>query len=299
MAGMRLEFAQFGNFDSFSVYRSDTPMNISSLPEPIATGIKQMYFIDGTALAEKRYYYRVAVIRGSKTLLSDEILSPDSNAAPVENIPTDYILRYDFNGNVEDKSTSGLNGVLAGAVTFGAGRIAYSKAAIFDGGTVKTIAPLPINSEKISISFWFKTNNSMPAFLMTLGVDSTPNRFIVDQNNSTVKGIGIEAKSGSDSNIAGQNFKGIDGLWHHALFTVDRTKTTHGQITNAYIDNVLAPVLFVRSSVLSGLFNNAVLTIGSHTNNSFVAYPYIGQMQQLRIYNRLLTENERLQLFEE
>ena len=83
------------------------------------------------------------------------------------------------------------------------------------------------------------------------------------------------------------------------MFTVDRTKTTHGQITNAYIDNVLAPVSFVRNSVLSGLFNNAVLTIGNHTDNGLVAYPYIGQMQQLRIYNRLLTENERLQLFEE
>lgn len=73
MAGVRIEFAQFGDFDSFSIYRSDTPMNVSSLPAPIATGLSTMYYVDDTVVEGLTYHYRVSVARGSDTMLSDEV----------------------------------------------------------------------------------------------------------------------------------------------------------------------------------------------------------------------------------
>lgn len=301
MAGMRLEFAQFGSFDSFSIYRSEFPMNPSSLPAPIATDIRQMYFIDGTALEEKRYYYRVAVIRGSDVLLSDEIISPDNNTAPAENIPTDYILRYDFNGNAEDKSPSGLDGVLVGAVTFGAGRTANSSAAIFNGGTVKTNAVLPVNSSKISISFWFKTNNTAPSFPMVLGNSANTKNFVLQFHNAESSAIGMQSFNGASSNHGATEPGVTNGAWHHVIFTVDRLGSTHREVTNAYLNGsiIAAPMRFFRNDLLSGVFDNAVLTIGNHSYSSLNGYPYKGGIQQLRIYNRLLTEVERLQLFEE
>ena len=303
MAGMRLEFAQFGSFDSFSIYRSDYPMDISNLPAPIATGLKQMYFIDGTALEEKRYYYRVAVIRGSETLISEEMLSPDNDVAPIEYIPTDYILRYDFNNNVEDKSVNALNGVLAGNVTYGAGRTPDANSAVFNGGTVKTNAALPINSKKISISFWFKTSNNSISFFMILGGADTANKFVIQANNAEGSAIGIETYDGPSKANHGATAVGVtNGAWRHVIFTVDRSATSHEETTKAYLDGgSAAPPQGYRSSILSGEFDSEILTIGNHTVSDLLSFPYSyrGSIQQLRIYNRILTAEERLQLFEE
>lgn len=79
MAGNRLEFAQFGDFDSFDVIRSsaDTAhMEDHELPSTIATGLKTMYYMDGDVVEEAVYYYRVRVWRGSVSFVSNSILVP-------------------------------------------------------------------------------------------------------------------------------------------------------------------------------------------------------------------------------
>ena len=72
MAGIRLEWAQFGDFDSFDVIRSDAPMDINALPSPIATNLLTMYYVDTTAVEGATYYYRVRVWRDSESFVSDE-----------------------------------------------------------------------------------------------------------------------------------------------------------------------------------------------------------------------------------
>ncbi len=77
MAGIRLEWAQFGDFDSFDVIRSDTSMaNIADadLPSPIAAGLKTMYYVDAIdIIVGFTYYYRVRVWRDNVSFLSEEI----------------------------------------------------------------------------------------------------------------------------------------------------------------------------------------------------------------------------------
>ena len=72
MAGIRLEFAQFGDFDSFDVFRSNEPMLLESLPAPVAQGLKTMFFVDAN-VPYGDYYYRVRVNRSSDSLVSEEI----------------------------------------------------------------------------------------------------------------------------------------------------------------------------------------------------------------------------------
>lgn len=75
-SGIRLEFAQFGHFDSFDIIRSMTSMvNVADvdLPIPIATGLKTMYYIDANVIEGMTYYYKVRVWRGSTALLSEQI----------------------------------------------------------------------------------------------------------------------------------------------------------------------------------------------------------------------------------
>ena len=59
MASVKLEFAQYGDFTSFDILRSQTPMSLASLPSPIATGLTKMFYEDFAVVSGARYYYRV------------------------------------------------------------------------------------------------------------------------------------------------------------------------------------------------------------------------------------------------
>ena len=77
MAGIRLEWAQFGDFDSFDVIRSNTSMigvADAALPSPIATNLKTMYYVDTTVVEGGTYYYKFRVWRDGIALVSDEVV---------------------------------------------------------------------------------------------------------------------------------------------------------------------------------------------------------------------------------
>lgn len=74
--GVRLEFAQFGHFDSFEVIRSTTSMESiadNELPAPIAIGLKTMYYVDSRVIEGITYFYKIRVKRGMFSFVSDEI----------------------------------------------------------------------------------------------------------------------------------------------------------------------------------------------------------------------------------
>jgi len=73
MAAVRLEWSQFGDFDSFDVLRSNEPMDANALPTPIKEGLSSMYYADSAVVESATYYYRVVAIRGSERLVSAEI----------------------------------------------------------------------------------------------------------------------------------------------------------------------------------------------------------------------------------
>lgn len=76
MAGVRLEWAQFGDFESFDVIRSATSMaGIADidLPSPMAIGLTTMYFVDTTVAVGATYYYKVRVWRDGESKVSSEI----------------------------------------------------------------------------------------------------------------------------------------------------------------------------------------------------------------------------------
>ena len=74
MAGIKLEWAQFGDFDNFDVIRSDAPMDINALPSPIATNLLTMYYVDTTVVEGATYYYRVVAWRDGVSKISSEII---------------------------------------------------------------------------------------------------------------------------------------------------------------------------------------------------------------------------------
>lgn len=72
-AGIRLKWAQHGDFDYFEVLRSNTTMNSSALPDPIATGLTKMTYFDGSVVLDGTYFYRVVAVKGESRVVSEEI----------------------------------------------------------------------------------------------------------------------------------------------------------------------------------------------------------------------------------
>lgn len=124
MAGIRLEWAQFGDFDSFDVIRSDTSLaNIADddLPSAIATNLKTMYYVDTSVELDNTYYYKVRAWRNDAGVVSSEIkciasLNDDwlFNLIPSNNklIDTKNILTLTGSGQVIDNY---FNGVMTSA----------------------------------------------------------------------------------------------------------------------------------------------------------------------------------------
>lgn len=76
MAGIRLEFAQYGDFDTFDVIRSTTSLaGVADvdLPSPIVTGLTTMYYVDSAVVVGTTYYYKVRVNRDGTSVVSDQI----------------------------------------------------------------------------------------------------------------------------------------------------------------------------------------------------------------------------------
>ena len=68
--GNRIEFSVFGHFDSISVYRSTSTFTNTTLPSPLVVGLKTPFYLDRAVVDGVRYYYMVAVHRGSETVYS-------------------------------------------------------------------------------------------------------------------------------------------------------------------------------------------------------------------------------------
>lgn len=101
-SGVRLEFAQFGHFDSFTIYKQTTPIDLENLPEPIAVGLKTMHFVDTQVLLETTYHYLVATYRDSEVRYSEPTsifvtFTPPYNIQSVWNATTQCIdLTWEF-----------------------------------------------------------------------------------------------------------------------------------------------------------------------------------------------------------
>lgn len=59
--------------DSYTIYRSNVPMNATSLPTPIATGIATKSYIDNDLTEDNAFYYRVAGVKDGFSSISSEI----------------------------------------------------------------------------------------------------------------------------------------------------------------------------------------------------------------------------------
>ena len=209
----------------------------------------------------------------------------------------DAILHYDFNGNVLDQSANALNGIKTGVANFVAGRKAGTQALEFIAGCVRTPIALPINSDKLTVSFWISTSQSNSGLIYeSSNSNANPNTvgsFLNDYGTNT-----IDAIQRTTPEYTGLVYSQLafDNTWHHIIIELDRARDGADE-QKIYIDNVLTSTpLAGYTPNLSGNLENYILYIGQRAASSFSLN---AKLQDFRVYNRVLTADERTILFNE
>ncbi len=174
MAGIRLEWAQFGDFDSFDVLRSNSPMNVNSLPSPIATNLPTMYYVDTTVVDGASYYYRVVAWRDAVSKVSGEIEVIADRDVHWDKVTA--LLR--FNGDLIDASGKGTYTKTSG-VTFSSTGALSGQAIKFDAtyDYVSTNDPSAwqFGGGDFTLEFFVYLNDSSTAFQAIISKWSSSN----------------------------------------------------------------------------------------------------------------------------
>lgn len=241
----------------------------------------------------------------------------ENNSDPTPTtIPTNGLIAYyPFNGNANDESGNKYNGVINQGVTLTTDRKSNKEQAYSFGGVDKPGYIKVDNAEglylnkTLSISIWYKLNSYY-------GMDSYANAnqnghhvligkegdrdgiyMIVDNNQTTNKqNVAFYSKIAFSTNFSiwgnptGTNTENIN-KWHHVVTTVD------GATAKFYLDGTLVQTTSVSPDFASA--NTKNLYIGIMWALGMGWYPFNGAMDDIRFYNRSLSDAEVLALFRE
>jgi hypothetical protein len=210
-------------------------------------------------------------------------------------IPTDGLIAYfPFNGNANDESENHVNGTVNGGATLTSDRkMAPNSAYLFSGGYNDYIAtsnsPVYNLGNNMSICAWVKPS----------------------QNGGYVVSAGRDVANGSfrltDATFATQvNYNGVNGPdfvkspslneWSFMVGTLD------GLVSRFYLNGVFVNEATISSPFVANIDCHSLM-IGRHstycTPTDFYPYPFAGAIDDVRLYDRALTESEILALYYE
>ena len=208
------------------------------------------------------------------------------------NLANGLVAHYPFNGNPGDSSGQGNHGIVSAGASLSTDRYNNnSKAYYFDGSSNAKITASPSTSlnlsnyRELSISVWFKSN-----------VTTSTRRLVNIQTGTTaLNSTNVEISYISGSNrleivnysqtVYGFNFNSNKvfslNTWNHVCLVIDSNN-----VLKLYINDTLDNTL-----ILSSFYKPTAptLTIGNHLIN---AWNFIGNIDDVRIYNRAINRSE-------
>ncbi len=202
-------------------------------------------------------------------------------------IPADYILALDFNGDFVDKTGNYTMLGVDSYPTFEPGRNARQSVRFSKNCTLKTLQNLSLATTEITVSFWvnFKYSTIAKQEVLLNFYEGSPNGFILERVHSKNLRVLIYkyySPSVYTSIILENN------TWINIVATFSNIET------KIYADGIL------KSVINKGLDNEALspkpLRLGRKSDSS---YDFTGLMQDLRIYNRVLSDAEIQSLYNE
>jgi uncharacterized protein (TIGR02145 family) len=229
-----------------------------------------------------------------------------ANAQVPSYVPTNGLVGYwPFNGNANDESGNGNNGVVNGATLTSDRNGNVGKAYSFNGTNVITIsnnASLNFQTNNtMSVSFWFKTDTNQLYRTCLIQKQTGEGSSQVGYDLGIDNGGYIGARSGI--NLRSRN--GVSNQWGSASsdtsinFTSNRwfhVVMTYSNGTGVcYINGLLNSVITNQTGIIGD--NTNPLLFGSSVFTAITSKNYIGQLDDIAIYNRALTPQEITQLY--
>ncbi len=274
-------WAEHGHY----IYRSTTPMDINNLPSPIETLLPNEYeYIDYDVIADQTYYYRIGAFRNNDVSVSDEI---EVIATPSDvdtfNIFQDgsEVATFQFNGNLDDLGNTYTLSE-SGDITFSDG---FSTQKAFHSTSSNYLKTTMTNA--MAISFWLKREiieadiGSVIQFSNGAGASC-----VGFGSNGLDIGIVVNGSTGSSLTV----YDTLElGKWYHVY--ADRTGNfwLNGR---GYSSPIRSPAFYITNS-------NELIVGGRKLNNYYLPQRTDCHMSQLRIFDRVLTDEEISTLFDE
>lgn len=235
----------------------------------------------GGNLLDASYVYQVAAIDAVSSLVD---------------LSAGLVAHYEFEGNANDTSGNGNNGIEYGGVTYTPGAI--GQAASFDGVDdyieVMQNSTLDFQDQSYSVTGWINiaelnaTSNRSSIFSNYRCEDETLSLRVTDTSNIQFSlRDNTSSNSTIESNISLQNW-----IYVSAIRNADSNKN------QLYINGLLASEVD-DFSIGEFITSNNSYWIGSETSclNDLTSYLFKGLIDDLRIYNRSLNSSEITQLY--
>jgi hypothetical protein len=206
---------------------------------------------------------------------------------------------WPFNGNANDESGNGNHGTVNGA-TLAEDRLGQVNSSFLFNGNSQNIACASIdNISSLTLSFWQKTNPNGGGAIIT---QNNPNNCInvsFDIQLGPTDGVMGISHNANNCNQPGVNLNTVssansDNLynqWNHVLGIIDETGSTKIYINSQLMDSSIYNVNYSSCSTI-----NTSLRFGGPWWNSDSQY-YVGQLDDIAIYNRALTQEEITALY--
>ncbi len=199
-------------------------------------------------------------------------------------LPTDgLVVHYKFDGNMNDSSGNGYN-VDGGGLNYSTG--IDNQAGDFDGVddwiSLNAISNANNFNDKFSVSVYFKTQAS-PANVfgnIIFSMHSSIGDNIFRIGTATAGEIFVSPK-GSAHLLSGSGYN--DDKFHHLVVTLN------DGVVEIYIDNIKINTINDNNFELS---DSARMSIGQDYDGSTTTDFFNGLIDELRVYNRALTETE-------
>jgi len=254
------------------------------------------------------YEVKIGAYNKPPMTVAPPVLVPSPDATPPvspslsSDITDGLILRLPFDGNTQDSSSNGNNGVVVGDPVYVTGKTGQALNFSSNGQSVRVSPSSPLNNLTVfTYSVWLNIQNPPQNYLGRIiakdirGSDS--NGTLLQWNTGTFHNChldGVVGFSAINAVVTSQNFcpTGTVTLtgWHHLVFTLDDNK-----MPRLYLDGVEA--IYQTQTAGSGVHNDDATGNLFVANSSYNTRTFNGFLDEVRIYNRALSVTEVQQLY--
>lgn len=269
--------------------------------------------IAGTFVGKGTSYQHIApgeqlgVLIGIVSRMDQDAVSFDNISAGIISVPDGLVAYYPFNGNANDESGNGHNGIVHGATPTTDRFDTIGSALQFDGQSwIDVLSSPPLNpSKELTVAVWLNTDqlpidaatdvNHAAQYAIAKGRDDQPGCYVLGiapaWDNPDPRQFARVGFLIRDVNFAAPALYSTTlvqkGQWYSVVGTYD------GASIKLFVNGVLEAQIDLNITLAA---NDSNLSIGRHDRGDF-PYWFHGKIDDIRIYDRALSDNEVSEIY--